>query len=110
MWERDDRCEFRGRSFLSPSLPQAIFPLHLLLHRSVFVALSIPLELSPHSFYFRALTLSLSVPSIPTRFPTLLQATIWLSLQRLGINSTIYDESWTGYAQRTESKIALGKE
>jgi thiosulfate/3-mercaptopyruvate sulfurtransferase len=34
---------------------------------------------------------------------------IWLALQRLGIESTIYDESWTGYAQRKESVIARGE-
>ncbi|KAL7415409.1 Rhodanese-like domain-containing protein [Mrakia frigida] len=37
-------------------------------------------------------------------------ATIWLALNRLGVESSIYDESWTGYAQRTESKIATGED
>ncbi|CAD6581557.1 MAG: hypothetical protein CYPHOPRED_001606 [Cyphobasidiales sp. Tagirdzhanova-0007] len=32
-------------------------------------------------------------------------AVIWLALQELGVNSSIYDESWTGYAMRHESKI-----
>ncbi|KAG9049056.1 hypothetical protein FS837_011329 [Tulasnella sp. UAMH 9824] len=32
-------------------------------------------------------------------------AVIWLALQELGVNSSLYDESWTGYAMRPESKI-----
>lgn len=32
-------------------------------------------------------------------------AILWLGLQELGIQSSIYDESWTGYAQRKESVI-----
>ncbi|KAF8328195.1 uncharacterized protein EI90DRAFT_2974671 [Cantharellus anzutake] len=33
-------------------------------------------------------------------------AIIWLALQRLGVNSALYDESWMGYAARPESIIA----
>jgi len=33
-------------------------------------------------------------------------AIIWLALQRLGIDSALYDESWIGYAARPESIIA----
>ncbi|KAK0521298.1 hypothetical protein OC835_006931 [Tilletia horrida] len=32
-------------------------------------------------------------------------ATIWLALQQLGIESAIYDESWTGWASRKDSPI-----
>ncbi|KIO27238.1 hypothetical protein M407DRAFT_193496 [Tulasnella calospora MUT 4182] len=32
-------------------------------------------------------------------------AVIWLALQELGVNSSLYDESWTGYAMRPESKV-----
>lgn len=32
-------------------------------------------------------------------------AILWLGLYQLGIQSSIYDESWTGYAQRKESVI-----
>jgi thiosulfate/3-mercaptopyruvate sulfurtransferase len=32
-------------------------------------------------------------------------AIIWLALQELGVNSAVYDESWTGYALREQSKI-----
>ncbi|KAK9899716.1 Rhodanese-like protein [Cystobasidium minutum MCA 4210] len=32
-------------------------------------------------------------------------AIIWLALQELGVKSAVYDESWTGYAMRKESKI-----
>jgi len=35
-------------------------------------------------------------------------AVIWLSLQQLGVASALYDESWTGYASRPESKIEKG--
>lgn len=36
-------------------------------------------------------------------------AVIWLALQELGVESAIYDESWTGYAMReSESKILKG--
>ncbi|CED82091.1 Mercaptopyruvate sulfurtransferase/thiosulfate sulfurtransferase [Phaffia rhodozyma] len=38
-------------------------------------------------------------------------ATIWLALQRLNISSSIYDESWTGWASRPEtSPIVKGEE
>jgi len=33
-------------------------------------------------------------------------AIIWLALQRIGIDSALYDESWMGYAARPESIIA----
>jgi len=33
-------------------------------------------------------------------------AIIWLALQRLGIDSALYDESWMGYAARSESIIS----
>ncbi|UZJ51910.1 hypothetical protein CBS101457_001230 [Exobasidium rhododendri] len=36
-------------------------------------------------------------------------AVIWLSLNQLGIESAIYDESWTGYAQRKTSVIDQGE-
>lgn len=32
-------------------------------------------------------------------------AILWLGLHQLGIQSALYDESWTGYAQRKESVI-----
>jgi thiosulfate/3-mercaptopyruvate sulfurtransferase len=32
-------------------------------------------------------------------------AILWLGLYQLGVQSSIYDESWTGYAQRKESVI-----
>jgi len=35
-------------------------------------------------------------------------AIIWLALQELGVSSSLYDESWTGYAMRKESEIAKG--
>jgi len=36
-------------------------------------------------------------------------ATVWLGLNLAGkTNVAIYDESWTGYAMRKESKIAIG--
>ncbi|KDQ13641.1 hypothetical protein BOTBODRAFT_630746 [Botryobasidium botryosum FD-172 SS1] len=34
---------------------------------------------------------------------------LWLALQRLGVSSAIYDESWTGYASRDESRIIKGE-
>jgi len=34
-------------------------------------------------------------------------AIIWLALQQIGVNSSIYDESWMGYAERPASKIAV---
>lgn len=34
---------------------------------------------------------------------------IWLALQQVGVEATVYDESWTGYAMRPESKIAKGE-
>jgi len=36
-------------------------------------------------------------------------AIIWLALQRLGVGSALYDESWMGYAGRPESEIATSK-
>ncbi|KZW02018.1 Rhodanese-like protein [Exidia glandulosa HHB12029] len=33
---------------------------------------------------------------------------LWLGLQLLGVKSAVYDESWTGYAMRKESKIVSG--
>ncbi|KAH7104137.1 Rhodanese-like protein [Auriculariales sp. MPI-PUGE-AT-0066] len=33
---------------------------------------------------------------------------LWLGLQLLGVKSAVYDESWTGYAMRAESKIITG--
>jgi len=36
---------------------------------------------------------------------------LWLGLQAVGVaNAGIYDESWTGYAMRKESKIVKGEE
>jgi len=34
---------------------------------------------------------------------------LWLGLQQLGVSSAIYDESWTGYASRDESRIIKGE-
>jgi len=36
-------------------------------------------------------------------------AIIWLALQRLGVDSALYDESWMGYAGRSESEIVTSK-
>jgi len=36
-------------------------------------------------------------------------AVLWLALKELGIDSAIYDESWTGYASRPESNIVKGE-
>jgi len=35
-------------------------------------------------------------------------AVLWLALQELGVDTAIYDESWTGYAIRSESTIVKG--
>ncbi len=31
--------------------------------------------------------------------------TVWLALRQLGVESAIYDESWTGWAGREDSPI-----
>jgi len=37
-------------------------------------------------------------------------AVLWLTLQELGVQSAVYDESWMGYASRPEGKIIKGPE
>lgn len=36
-------------------------------------------------------------------------AIIWLALRLVGVDSAIYDESWSGYAARSESQIHRGE-
>lgn len=48
-------------------------------------------------------------PVVATCGSGMTAAVIWLALNRLGVDATIYDESWTGYAGRPESEIAKGK-
>lgn len=36
-------------------------------------------------------------------------AVIWLALHELGVSSSIYDESWMGYASRSQSDIVKGE-
>ncbi|EJT97953.1 Rhodanese-like protein [Dacryopinax primogenitus] len=49
-------------------------------------------------------------PIVTTCGSGMTAAIIWLALQELGIDASVYDESWMGYAARKSSKIATGDE